>query len=261
MAHVNFYKNAESLSVGDYQGIKVSIGGESGSSIFYHVMGMFDEIIDGDCYRLKGLSDSEDFVLIDIGANRGLVSLLCAKLNNCKKVYSFEPFSSVVDLFKQSLVESAQSVDISKIQIHPYGLGRLDSERTIEHFYTVFDSCNSVVYPNDIEDWLHIGDRSETVVIKNAESVLKNIVFKHNDCKIVCKIDTEGSEYEIFESLSDDTLCLIDRVMIEFHPYFGDNASETLVKRLESCGFRTERVFCNSHVTGNKDYGMLYGEK
>lgn len=43
----------------------------------------------------------EKFVFIDVGANKGLYSILAAKNSSCEKVVSFEPIRSTFDYLKK----------------------------------------------------------------------------------------------------------------------------------------------------------------
>ena len=86
------------------------------------------------------------------------------------------------------------------------------------------------------------------IVCKNAGSTINDIIKMHEGKKIILKIDTEGSEYIIFNSLMEYS-CFekIDAVLMEYH-----DGADVLIKILKDNSFKIL-----IHGPKNK-LGMLY---
>ena len=54
------------------------------------------------------------------------------------------------------------------------------------------------------------------------------------------KVDCEGGEYALFDSVSDATLARISRIALEFHEIHPSHDHKRIVKRLESAGYKVE---------------------
>jgi hypothetical protein len=63
----------------------------------------------------------------------------------------------------------------------------------------------------------------------------ENNILKVN----LLKLDCEGSEWQIFESLKDDFISNIDKIVMEYH-LNTDKRVDSLVQRLRSLGFEVE---------------------
>jgi FkbM family methyltransferase len=62
----------------------------------------------------------------------------------------------------------------------------------------------------------------------------------------ICKIDIEGAEYELFESSSDEMVCKIRYLIMEFHDT--KNRMQPLLNRILSLGFQ-DVTFLEGHQT------------
>jgi hypothetical protein len=73
------------------------------------------------------------------------------------------------------------------------------------------------------------------------------------------KIDCEGSEYEIIETLSEDYLTNnIDRMCIEFH-FNTDDKLTPMLDKIKRCGFRVESEGGGNTIEG--ELGVFYALK
>jgi FkbM family methyltransferase len=188
---------------------------------------IINEVFIEEEYKFK---TSERVVLIDIGTNIGTASLFFSLLDNVEKIYCFEP---VLDTYNQakynfSINESAKKV----AAINNFGLGKDDRDEVF-----IFDKQvkgNTGVRGKMSSSYSNNSTTEEVnVKIKSASSEIQKIIDSNSNSKIVVKMDCEGAEYEIFESLTSDIISSIDVFMIEWH----DKGSKTIEDILLKNGF------------------------
>ena len=151
-------------------------------------------------------------ILIDVGMNRGAVSLLFASKKNIKKIYSYEPFKPTFELAQKNFRLNPQLSE--KIKAFNIGLGRVDT--TLELPYsdtatgamsTTYNVCQHVQTT-----------QKETVIVKDAAKELLPILKENKHRHVILKCDCEGAEFEIFERLKEENIVSgIDVVMMEYH--------------------------------------------
>ena len=175
-----------------------------------------------DCYQLDNLD-----LVLDIGANSGLFSLLCVN-KGVKKVYAFEPN-------KESLINLNSVTKNLNIEIVDKAVYTKDEDLK---FY--IDPTNTTIGSLSKEH-LEIHANSLEEVVVPAIS-LKTFVKQNNIDKIsLVKIDIEGAEYEIIDELEDEVFNIIDGFLIEYH----DNSNQKvqkLVDKLISKGFDIDQI-------------------
>jgi FkbM family methyltransferase len=138
--------------------------------------------------------------VVDIGANVGLYAIYMKFFEPTSIIHCFEPASNTLKLLQMNLVS------IPGINIYPYGLYNTDQEAimNINRFNTGENSIkfNGENYTDSVR-----------VPLKDAGTEFDKLELNHLD---VLKIDTEGCEVEILESLGH-RLCWIDNVLLEYH--------------------------------------------
>ncbi|MCI9464223.1 MAG: FkbM family methyltransferase [Lachnospiraceae bacterium] len=196
------------------------------------------EVFINNAYRINFLQ--ENAVVIDIGMNIGAVSLYFASKEWVSKVYGFEPFP---DTFQQAL-DNFELNDIHiKRKLYPMNVALSDKEEDIE-----------VAVNSENTGWRSImskadDKRKEKISCKDASEEIRKIIDENGDKKVILKVDTEGSEFAIFNSIKrTDLLHKIDAIMIEYHR----NPKE-IIDLLSSYCFK-------SFVVGEK-IGMIYAVK
>ena len=177
-------------------------------------------------------------VVIDIGAHIGLFSLFASQYCKNGKIFSFEPITENFELFMDNI--NSNSIK----NIHAFNLAVNKENDKVKIFYNQDDSAHSV-----------FGRSSKTVFVNGIS--LKRI-FDDNKierCDFL-KIDCEGAEYDIIDSLPIEYFAKIDKMMIEYH--FADSKrelSEKLISKINNAGFIIETA---PHYD---DMGFLYARK
>jgi len=80
-----------------------------------------------------------------------------------------------------------------------------------------------------------VGDYKESYNVKCInfyDFILKNNITKIN----LLKVDCEGAEYKIFDSIPDEYFSTIDKIHVEFHFNDGEKVKK-LINKLETNGF------------------------
>ena len=151
----------------------------------------------------------EGDIVIDIGANVGMVSILLAKKFPFLKIYSFEPLKENYDNF-------IKNIELNNI---PKGVIIAENKAVTKDGRLITMSINSA----------NKGGSSTTDVISvnsimtkensQVESItLEEIFKKYNINKLkLLKIDCEGSEYEILYNADTNLLKNIENLRGEFH--------------------------------------------
>lgn len=183
---------------------------------------------------------SDESVVIDIGMNIGISCLYFASKEEVTKVYGFEPF---LDTYNQALYNFGLNDKkiADKIEAYNYGLTDRDEDKYIS-MNAKESGYRSILSQASDENSVHI-------VCKSAGKVVNDIIEASRGKKIILKIDTEGSEYAIFDSLvKEECFSKIDAVLMEYH-----NGADSLIDILRKNSFKVLL-----HGPKNK-LGMLYG--
>lgn len=150
-------------------------------------------------------------IVIDMWMNIGGASLYFAGNSKVEKVYGFEPFP---DTFQQALDNIALNEDFIRNKIHPFNIALSDREETRE--VALDDTCQTGwrdIFSHDTND-----KKMVTIHCHEASHIVQGIIEKNPERRVIIKCDTEGSEFAIFDSLSQtDLLEQIDAVVMEYH--------------------------------------------
>lgn len=160
-------------------------------------------------YKVKLARES---IAIDIGMNRGAVSLLFATYDTVKTIYAYEPFKPTFEMAKRNLDLNPHLSG----KIRPFNLGLGKADKTLDVPYmsnatggmsTTYNVCGEEKQA-----------QTETVVIKDSAKEIGAILAENKNKYIIVKCDCEGAEYEIFERLNQENMIeKIDVIAMEYH--------------------------------------------
>lgn len=169
----------------------------------------FHEVFFQDIYRLPPTYIPR--TVIDIGANIGLASLFFCGNYSDTVVYAFEPMQANYEVLKLN----ARNFN-NRIHSFPFGLS---NKSEIANF--------SIPAPGLFWDFRRTtggnANFAETIKLQSAREVFQDLKVANID---VLKIDAEGSEYAIFDSLRD-YIPYIEILIGELH-YCGGNPYDLL---------------------------------
>lgn len=189
-------------------------------------------------YEIEKFHINKNDIIIDIGAHIGLFSLLVSKSCLDGKIFSFEPIQENFNL----LVDNLKSNKLNNV--FPFNLAVAKNTSDVKLFLDNDDSAHSIF-------------RKDTNFV-SVKSISLQKIFDDNDinfCKIL-KLDCEGAEYEIIDSLPDKYFEKIQNIIIEYH--LADSKPELgkeLISKIKNAGF---------HVTTRphrNDMGFLIATK
>jgi FkbM family methyltransferase len=204
-----------------------------------------DEIFFRSTYNF---SLGKDCCVIDIGMNIGLASMTFARKDFVKKVHSFEPFKGTYGRARANL--SLNPEIAAKVSAYNFGLADADEDKTV----LIYDESDSGAFSIR-------GSESGTpaaISVRNAATVLGPVIeaAKANGLSIIAKVDCEGSEFPIFETLEQHgLLAQISAFMVEWHRGNWGKTQRDLIGALLMHGFT---VFDLTGKTGN---GFFYAVK
>ena len=176
-----------------------------------------------DNYSLNQIEFKPNDIIIDIGANIGIVSIYLAKKYPFLKIYSYEPLKTNYESFIKNI--EINKVDKGIIKIFNSAVTK-DSRSIVmktddisnSGSFTVDFSKNKVnISDKDIVKSTTLDNIIETVLAENKKDSIK-----------LLKIDCELSEYEILENTKITNLKRIQNLTGEFHEKEGFGNVEKL---------------------------------
>lgn len=194
------------------------------------------------------LAGERVFSVLDIGANVGLFTEWCLdRFGNDTKILAFEPNKDAIEAFKV-LHKGKENVELIEAAV----------SSSNDPMILKIDPNNSLISSKEVRG----GNFSESYEVPSVK--LMDVLKERNIFKInLLKMDVEGAEYEIFESLSDsDIQNYFDAFLIEFHYNTEDKASD-LLTRLENLGFYTEVAEDDTRYDGSifAERGTIFARK
>lgn len=197
------------------------------------------EIFRNGAYSRPGFELRPTDTVVDIGGNIGLFALWAAP--QAARVVSVEP-TNVAECMEDSLrLNNIQNVTVVRCAIS-------DQPGTLELLeYPGFNGVThaaafqparwgqrliKLLWPKEQEAPVKVACPCRTL-----DDVLKSEGIEKVD---FLKVDCEGGEYALFDSVSDETLSRISRIALEFHEIHPSHDHTRIVKRLESAGYMVE---------------------
>ena len=181
---------------------------------------------------------SNDDVIIDVGAHIGLFALFASQFCKNGKIFCYEPI-------KENYKILIENIEMNQIQnIFPNNLAVTKETSRVKIFLNDDQSGHSMFIQN--KNFVEVDSKSlSDIFIDNG---IKECDF--------LKLDCEGAEYEIIESLSADLFTKINKTVIEYHMVdTKPELLEQLINKLKQFSFsvHTRPLFV--------DIGFLFGKK
>ncbi len=187
------------------------------------------EEMEKDCYGLSKIDFKKNDIVIDIGANIGIVSIYLAKKYPFLKIYSFEPFK----VNYESFIKNIKANQIPEGIINPFNMAVTKDGRNI--VMKTVDVLNSGSFTVDFQKDKVDLNCKDIVQSTTLDNIIETVLAanEQNHIKLL-KMDCELSEYEILKNTKIDNLKKISYLSAEFHEKkgFGNpKALETYVKK------------------------------
>lgn len=150
--------------------------------------------------------------IMDIGGNVGYFSLFMFSQNSAAKVYSFEP------------------MPFNFSQMRSYAETYPNFEWHIENKAIGPNNDPLVLYTSTVDEFSTMagvfGDERRSKSIEVESKTISQVIDENHLGKIdLMKLDCEGSEYEIFKSMTENQIKAVSHYSIETHP--GNNKEES----------------------------------
>jgi len=195
------------------------------------------EIFDLKVYNNDFVCVAENDIVFDIGFNYGFFTLNALQYKP-KKVIGFEPNPKLVKLFNQ--------LEISNVELHQAAVSDSIGKTT---FYENHFTAKSSIH-NDVNSDTYSNSYDVNICSFNDMAEQYDVID-------YLKVDCEGAEYEIFESIPKEFLTnRIRKIALEFHHNINDIKVVKLIDKIKECGFETKIDYKDGEVTG-----MVYARK
>jgi len=197
------------------------------------------EIFQKQIYRRSGFEIGPNDTVVDVGANTGLFTLWAA--TQARRVIAIEPTAAIHCLQKSLALNQIQNVSVVQSAVSDRGA-------TID--LLVYPGFNAITHAVHFQSarwgrrlvrFLLPREQEEPVRITAPAQTLAEILRTQNVARVdFLKVDCEGGEYALFESVSDETLRRIQRIALEFHELHPSHDYRRLTSRLEQAGYQVE---------------------
>ena len=168
--------------------------------------------MNNDCYNLSKIDFKENDIVIDIGANIGVISVYLAKKYPFLKIYAFEPFKTSYEL----LSENIKANNIPEGTIKPFNTAVTKDGRNI--VMKTEDLLTSVCYSVDFGKDKSACNGKDSVKSVTLDNIIETALAENKQSNIkLLKMDCELSEYEILKNTKTENLKKISYLSAEFH--------------------------------------------
>ena len=177
--------------------------------------------------------------VFDIGGSIGLFSYYAVG-KKAKEVHYFEPLKDSYDSALQNLK------NFDNIKFNNVAVGK--TENNVDFFVPETGSIGSSMY-------LEEGKKLKVDSINIMDYIVENNIEKID----FLKLDCEGSEYDIFDSMPDNYLINnVKKIFMEFHFNKNNILREKILNKLDRCGFIYK---FEAGKNENNELGILYAWK
>ncbi len=175
-----------------------------------------------EVFKLREYKSAEEIIcaaadpILDVGAHAGFFTLYCRALNNKVKIFALEPEQNNLS----ALADHVKLNKLSNIKIISGALANSTGKREL------------FVAPDNHNHFLS----SKGNVLVDCWSLADLCAVNKIKVLSLLKLDIEGGEFEIFESMTAAEFLLFKSVILEYHNYNGRDCAE-LENYLRENGF------------------------
>lgn len=189
-------------------------------------------------YNPRGFEIKEKDRVVDIGAHIGIFSVMAARSARKGRVYSFEPGKENFSILEKNMkINKLGNLILENKAVNGTG-------RDLKFFISQTR--------NKGQNSKYRLDESQKEVKVKAVS-FKNLINKIGEIDFL-KLDCEGGEYEILESLSKKEFEKIKKISMEYHNY-EDKKGEDIAEILKKNGFKIR------FIRDGEKFGRIYAIK
>ncbi len=188
------------------------------------------EICNQDEYKIKDIELNDGDVIVDIGANVGIVSIYLAKRFPNVKILAYEAHPHTY----KNLLENIELNDVKNIVPHNLAVYSKDSD-TLNITLDIVNTGSSSCFKNDE------GQITETVSTISLDTIIKN----NNISNIrYLKIDCEGAEFDIIEGSKLIHEIPVQEIGIEIHSFMKKHGKEvdSLVEQIRKISIKPPKI-------------------
>lgn len=203
----------------------------------------------------------ESDIIFDIGANIGTFSFY-SLYKGAKRCYLFEPNKKLCDSIKNQNIENIiiENVAVSnKNEKINFLIDRGGITSCLEKDMCFIMDDNNFGNIRKLNKKTYYKEKSIIKKIKvDSINLMDYILFNKIDKIDYLKIDCEGSEYDIIESINDNYLKKnIKKILLEYHYLLDENYKmkfHKMINKLIDCGFMYE----NNRNIEQTNHGILF---
>lgn len=207
-----------------------------------NALGIYKEVFYNKVYFYNDIKIEEGDIVFDVGANVGVFSLFAANFKNTK-VFSFEPHPANFNILKENIrINSLKNVV-------PFEVG-LAKENELRHLI-----IGNIPGGHKVANGKESSNTNNTLTIQTR--TIDSIISENAINKIdFLKLDCEGAEGEILNSISSNLFKLINKIVIEFHDNHSILNHNEIIEKLNYEGFKTHLKWDNKSF-----FGYIYATK
>lgn len=215
--------------------IKQKITFQNQELIFFYpendttAVGTAHGLINGEYTKnLNNINFESNDVIVDLGCNVGIVSMMLAKFFPYTKIYSFDPSPIAILCLKLGCISN----NIINIQPFEFAVGT-ENKKNVKFYST--DKEISCLIEEKSMDQFDTKTKFSLLNLISIDELFENPLLNIEKIKYL-KVDIEAKEFELFDYLfqnKPEFLDKIDYLNVEIHPFDGNPKSEKLKKDLK----------------------------
>lgn len=205
-----------------------------------------DQSVMREIFKVRDYKSAEErivktsYPIIDVGAHAGFFSIYCRLLNPKVKIFALEPE-------EENVLAWQKNIKLNKIKgVKMVGIA-LAAESGQRNLRILSDNQNHRLLAQNIS--VEGFQTKKVEAVSFADFCTKNKIKKIS----VLKMDIEGGEYEVFDSMTDEDFSMIETVILEYHNK-KDREYKVLEDKLRENGFGVQ-VFPSKF---DKTMGFLF---